>query len=114
MSMKFTKKICPNCNNQHLVVSLVGDFSKACIYRCLDCNEYFSYTDFEKEMEEREDQSDVVRHARFVAWQRIKNLANGIKEQCESPSSNIEIVEEWVKEIQMQCEILKKFDLRKT
>lgn len=63
--------------------------------------------------EEREDQPCVVRHAWFAAWRRIENLADGIKDQCKSASTNIEIVEEWAKEIQMQCEILKEFDLRK-
>ena len=64
-------------------------------------------------MEEREDQPCVVGHAWFVAWKRIENLADGIKGQCKSPSANIEIVEAWAKEIQMQCKILKEFDLRK-
>ena len=64
-------------------------------------------------MEEQENQPCVVGHAWFVAWKRIEELADGIKDQCKTTSANIEIVEEWAKEIQMQCNILKEFDLRK-
>lgn len=48
MSMEFVNRICPNCNNPNYMV-LLGDFSKAYKYKCMNCNRYFNDIDFEKE-----------------------------------------------------------------
>lgn len=41
MSMEFVNRICPNCKNPNYMV-LLGDFSKAYKYKCLNCNGYFN------------------------------------------------------------------------
>jgi len=46
--MEFTNRICPNCKNPNYMV-LLGDFSKAYKYKCMNCNRYFNDIDFEKE-----------------------------------------------------------------
>ena len=48
MSMEFVNRICPNCKNPNYMV-LLGDFSKAYKYKCMNCNRYFNDIDFEKE-----------------------------------------------------------------
>lgn len=48
MSMEFVNRICPNCKNPNYMV-LLGDFSKAYKYKCMNCNVYFNDIDFEKE-----------------------------------------------------------------
>ena len=47
-SMEFVNRICPNCKNPNYMV-LLGDFSKAFKYKCMNCNRYFNDIDFEKE-----------------------------------------------------------------
>lgn len=46
--MEFVNRICPNCKNPNYMV-LLGDFSKAYKYKCMNCNGYFNDIDFEKE-----------------------------------------------------------------
>ena len=48
MSLEFVNRICPNCKNPNYMV-LLGDFSKAYKYKCMNCNGYFNDIDFEKE-----------------------------------------------------------------
>ena len=48
MSLEFVNRICPNCRNSNYMV-LLGDFSKAYKYKCMNCNWYFNDVDFEKE-----------------------------------------------------------------
>ena len=48
MSLEFANRICPNCKNPNYMV-LLGDFSKAYKYKCMNCNGYFNDIDFEKE-----------------------------------------------------------------
>ena len=69
MSMEFTNKICPNCKNANYMV-LLGDLSKACKYKCMNCNRYFNDIDFEEQiqpvwksecMNEKVDMEEVVR-----------------------------------------------------
>ena len=50
MSMEFVNRICPNCKNPNYMVSL-GDFSKAYIYKCINCNRYFNDIDFEEQFQ---------------------------------------------------------------
>ena len=44
MSMEFVNRICPNCWNSYYVV-LLGNFSKAYKYKCMNCNHYFNDID---------------------------------------------------------------------
>lgn len=46
--MEFVNRICPNCKNPNYMV-LLGNFSKAYKYKCMNCNGYFNDNDFEKE-----------------------------------------------------------------
>lgn len=48
MSMEFVNRICPKCKNPNYMI-LLGDFSKAYKYKCMNCNSYFNDIDFEKE-----------------------------------------------------------------
>ena len=48
MSLEFVNRICPNCKNPNYM-ALLGDFSKAYKYKCMNCNGYFNDIDFEKE-----------------------------------------------------------------
>ena len=48
MSLEFVNRICPNCKNPNYMV-LLGEFSKAYKYKCMNCNGYFNDIDFEKE-----------------------------------------------------------------
>lgn len=48
MSMELANRICPKCKNPNYMV-LLGDFSKAYKYKCMNCNRYFNDIDFEKE-----------------------------------------------------------------
>lgn len=48
MGVEFVNRICPNCMNPNYMV-LLGDFSKAYKYKCMNCNGYFNDIDFEKE-----------------------------------------------------------------
>ena len=50
MSMEFANRICPNCNNPNYMV-LLGDFSKAYKYKCMNCNRYFNDIDFEEPLQ---------------------------------------------------------------
>lgn len=51
--MEFVNRICPNCKNPNYMV-LLGDFSKAYKYMCINCKRYFNDIDFEFENEEPE------------------------------------------------------------
>lgn len=44
--MEFVNRICPNCKNPNYMV-LLGDFSKAYKYKCMNCNRYFDDVDLD-------------------------------------------------------------------
>ena len=48
--MEFVNRICPNCKNPNYMV-LLGDFSKAYKYKCINCNMYFNDIDFEEQLQ---------------------------------------------------------------
>lgn len=50
MSMELVNRICPNCKNQNYMV-LLGEFSKAYKYKCMNCNRYFNDIDFEEPLQ---------------------------------------------------------------
>lgn len=47
-----------------------------------------------------------VRPAYVAAWQRIRELIEGIRRQYESPDGNSELVKKWAIEIKLQCQII--------
>lgn len=74
--MEFVNRICPNCNNPNYMV-LLGDFSKAYKYKCINCNRYFNDIDFEKEpFRWSENMVEVVRCAdcRHYGYKDMTNV----------------------------------------
>lgn len=47
-----------------------------------------------------------VRPAWVAAWQRIGELAEGIVRQYESNNGDVDLVQLWSKEIDVQCKII--------
>ena len=90
MSMELVNRICPNCKNPNYMV-LLGDFSKAYKYKCMNCNGYFNDIDFEKEplqlvceskcMNTKVDLVEVVRCKYCKHWDK------GHTEECDNLDS---------------------------
>ena len=76
MSLEFVDRICPICENPNYMI-LLGDFSKAYKYKCMNCNRYFNDIDFEKEpiksMNTKVDMVEVV---------RCKDCKHNYKSEC--------------------------------
>lgn len=74
--MMFVNRICPNCKNSNYMV-LLGDFSTAYQYKCMNCNGYFNDIDFgeplrpvwlKERMNKKVDMVEVVRCKDCKYW----------------------------------------------
>lgn len=91
MSMEFANRICPNCNNPNYMV-LLGDFSTAYKYKCMNCNRYFNDIDFEKEplqpvwktecLNKKVDMVEVVRCKYCSEWDETTEECSNIDSVC--------------------------------
>ena len=91
MSMEFVNRICPNCKNPNYMV-LLGDFSKAYKYKCMNCNRYFNDIDFEKEpiqlvwksecLNTKVDMVEVVRCKDCIHWDGYTQVCNNSDSVC--------------------------------
>ena len=72
--MELVNRICPNCKNPNYMV-LLGDFSTAYKYKCMNCNGYFNDIDFEKDMVDCSD--ELAREIRKMrkSWEQAVNKA---------------------------------------
>lgn len=77
MSLEFVNRICPNCKNPNYMV-LLGDYSKAYKYKCMNCNRYFNDIDFEKESLQpyMNDKTDSIVFSLKEARKAIEQAAN--------------------------------------
>ena len=82
MSMKFVNIICPNCKNPNYMV-LLGDFSKAYKYKCVNCHRFFNDIGFEKEPLQPVWKSECMNSkVDMVEVVRCKDCAHYRKDTC--------------------------------
>jgi len=79
--MEFVNKICPNCNNPNYMV-LLGDFSKAYKYKCMNCNRYFNDIDFEEPLQPVWKRECLNKKVDMVEVVRCKDCKKNRKSQC--------------------------------
>ena len=82
MSLEFVNRICPNCKNPNYMV-LLGDFSKAYKYKCMNCNRYFNDIDFDEPSEPVWKTEWINKKIDMVEVVRCKDCINrGKSEKC--------------------------------
>ena len=98
MSLEFVNRICPNCENPNYMV-LLGDFSKAYKYKCLNCNGYFNDIDFEKEplqpVWKREYMNTKVDMVEVVRCKDCKHWSEELDRNCLIRSGWFQTTPEW-------------------